>query len=57
MSYKYTISDKGSNSKRSNDWNNAIKFAIQLAKENVGKHHLYQTPLRYLMMPIFCLVC
>ena len=44
MSYKYTISDKGSNSKRSNDWDNAIKFAIQLAKENVGniisiKHH------------------
>jgi hypothetical protein len=36
MTYKYTISDKGSNSKRSNDWENAIKFAIELAKENVG---------------------
>ena len=37
MSYKFSISDKGSNGKQSNDWNNAIKFAIELAKENVGK--------------------
>jgi hypothetical protein len=36
MSYKFSISDKGSNSKQSNDWNNAIKYAIELAKNNVG---------------------
>jgi hypothetical protein len=36
MSYKFSISDRGSNSKRSNSWLNSIKLAIVLAKENVG---------------------
>tara|TARA_R110000851_G_C12687766_1_gene524585 strand:+ start:87 stop:284 length:198 start_codon:yes stop_codon:yes gene_type:complete len=36
MSYKFSISDKGSNSKQSNSWSNAINCVIELAKANVG---------------------
>ena len=36
MSYKFSISDKGSNSKQSNSWANAINYTIELAKENIG---------------------
>ena len=36
MSYKFSISDKGSNGKQSNTWANAITYATQLAKANIG---------------------
>ena len=36
MSYKFSISDKGSNSKQSNSWANAITYATELAKSNIG---------------------
>jgi hypothetical protein len=36
MSYKFSISDKGSNSKGSNTWTNSLKYATELAKNNIG---------------------
>ena len=36
MSYKFSISDKGSNGKQSNTWANAITYATELAKSNIG---------------------
>mgnify|MGYP003680972154 CR=1 FL=1 len=34
MNYKYTISDKGSNSSQSNSWSAALVKCQKLAKEN-----------------------
>ena len=36
MSYKFSISDKGSNGMQSNTWSNALKSATELAKNNIG---------------------